>query len=71
MRTGIPQLQEGLSFIQGKPSALQKVYEYEHQGWQLFYASLAAVEKALAAGESWALAVQTAARQIVAECLMN
>ena len=71
MRTGIPQLQEGLSFIQGKPNALQKVYKREQQGWQLFYASLAAVEKALEAGESWALAVQTAARQIVTECLMN
>jgi len=71
MRTGIPQLQEGLSFIQGKPNALQKVFKREQQGWQLFYASLAAVEKALEAGESWALAVQTAARQIVAECLMN
>jgi hypothetical protein len=71
MRTGISQLQEGLSFIQGKPNALQKVFKREQQGWQLFYASLAAVEKALEAGESWALAVQTAARQIVAECLMN
>ena len=71
MRTGIPQLQEELSLIQGRPSALQKVYKHEQQGWQLFYASLAAVEQALEAGESWALAVQTAARQIVTECLMN
>jgi hypothetical protein len=71
MRTGIPQLQEGLSFMQGKPSALQEVYKREQQGWQLFYDSLAAVEQALEAGESWALAVQTAARQIVTECLMN
>jgi hypothetical protein len=71
MRTGIPLLQEGLSLIQGRPSALQKVYKREQQGWQLFYAGLAAVEQALEAGESWALAVQTAARQIVTECLMN
>ena len=71
MRTGISQLQEGLSFIQGKPNSLQKAYKREQQGWQLFYASLAAVEKALEAGESWALAVQRAARQIVTECLMN
>ncbi|MGD9323645.1 MAG: hypothetical protein PVG26_06485 [Desulfobacterales bacterium] len=71
MRTGISQLQEGLSFIGGTPNPLQKAYKREQQGWQLFYASLAAVEKALEAGESWALAVQTEARQIVTECLMN
>jgi hypothetical protein len=71
MCTGISQLQEGLSFIGGTPNPLQKAYKREQQGWQLFYASLAAVEKALEAGESWALAVQTEARQIVTECLMN
>jgi hypothetical protein len=71
MRTGISQLQEGLNFIQGKPNPLQKAYKREQQGWQLFYASLAAIEKASEAGESWALAVQTEARQIVADCLMN
>jgi hypothetical protein len=71
MRTGIPQLQEELSFIQGRPSALEQVYKREQQGWQLFYSSLSAVEQALEAGDSWALAVQTAARQIVKECLLN
>ena len=71
MRTGIPQLQEELSFIQGRPSALEQVYKREQQGWQLFYSSLSAVEQALDAGDSWALAVQTAARQIVTECLLN
>jgi hypothetical protein len=71
MRTGIPQLQEGLDFTLGKPSALQQIYKREQQGWQLFYRSLAAAEQALESGESWALDVQTAARQIAAECMMN
>jgi hypothetical protein len=71
MRTGIPQLKEGLDFTRGRPSALQQVYKREQQGWHLFYSSLAEVEQALEAGESWALAVQTAARQIVTDCLMN
>ena len=71
MRTGIPQLQEGLDFTQGMPSVLQKVYKRERQGWHLFYSSLAAVEQALQSGEAWALSVQTAARQIVSECLIN
>lgn len=71
MRTGIPQLQDGLSFIQGRPNVLQKVFKTEQQGWHLFYSSLAAVERALEAGESWALTVQKAARQIVTKCLIN
>ncbi len=71
MRTGIPQLQEGLDFTQGMPSALQQVYKRERQGWHLFYSSLAAVEQALQSGEAWSLSVQTAARQIVSECLIN
>ncbi len=71
MRTGIPQLQEVLDFTQGRPSALQQAYKRERQGWHLFYSSLAAVEQALQAGEAWALSVQTVARQIVSECLIN
>jgi hypothetical protein len=71
MRTGIPQLQDGLDFTQGQPSALQQAYNFERQGWHLFYNSLAEVEQALQAGEAWALSVQTAARQIVSECLIN
>ncbi|MBE9581366.1 MAG: hypothetical protein IMF18_07080 [Proteobacteria bacterium] len=71
MRTGIPRLQDGLDFTQGRPSALQQAYKRERQGWHLFYSSLAAVEQALQAGEDWPLSVQTAARQIVSECLIN
>ena len=71
MHTGIPQLQEELDFTQGKPSALQQAYQREQQGWHLFYRSLAAVEQALQSGEAWALSVQTAARQIVSDCLLN
>ncbi len=71
LRTGIPQLQEGLDFTQGRPSALQQVYTRERQGWHLFYSSMAAVEQALQSGEAWALSVQTAARQIVSDCLIN
>jgi hypothetical protein len=65
MRSGIPQLQEGMDFTQGRPSALQMVYERERKGWRLFYRALAEVEHDLKARESWALAVKKAARQIV------
>ncbi|MDJ0708291.1 MAG: hypothetical protein QNJ46_33895 [Leptolyngbyaceae cyanobacterium MO_188.B28] len=72
MHTGIPQLEEGLDFTQGQSnSALQQVYDREKQGWTLFYRSLAEVEKALQAGEPWAISVQTAAKQIVSDCLVN
>ncbi|NET34474.1 MAG: hypothetical protein F6K19_21020 [Cyanothece sp. SIO1E1] len=71
MRTGIPQLQEGLSFTQGQPSALQQAYQREQQGWHLFYNCLTGVEKALQAGEAWALSVQTVAKKIVSDCLVN
>ena len=71
MRTGIPQLLEALDFTRGRPSVLEQAYKREQQGWQLFYSSLAAVEQALEAGEAWALSVQSAARQIVSECLIN
>jgi len=71
MHIGIPQLQEGLDFTQGKPSALQQAYQRERQGWHLFYDSLAAVEQGLQKGEDWALSLQTAARQIVSECLIS
>lgn len=74
MRTGIPQLQDGLTFTEdheGQPSDLQQTYQQERQGWQLFYECLSGVEKALAAGEDWALAVKTAAKTIVSNCRVN
>ena len=71
IRTGVPQLREALAFIQGDPSELAQTYERELQGWQLFYQSLTGVEKALQAGEEWALTVQKAAQQIVSECRVN
>ena len=71
IRTGVPQLAEALAFMQGDPSDLAKIYERELQGWQLFYEGLTGVEKALQAGEEWALTVQKAAQQIVADCRVN
>ncbi|NER82248.1 MAG: hypothetical protein F6K42_22330 [Leptolyngbya sp. SIO1D8] len=69
--TGVSQLKDGLTFIQGEPSALQQTYEREQQGWQLFYEGLENVEKALQAGEEWALVVRKTAQQIVADCAVN
>lgn len=71
MHTGIPQLQESFDFLHGQPSELQRTYEQELAGWQLFYDALEGVEKALQAGAEWALSVQKAAQQIVANCRVN
>ncbi|MEM1251546.1 MAG: hypothetical protein AAGI69_03865 [Cyanobacteria bacterium P01_H01_bin.21] len=71
IHTGVFQLQEGLDFIQGEPSDLQKTYEREKAGWQLFYQALDTVEKAVQAGEDWALEVQETTQKIVENCLVN
>ncbi len=71
IHTGVPQLREALTFMQGDPSDLAKTYQRERQGWQLFYQSMTDVEKALQTGEAWALTVQKAAQQIVSECRVN
>ncbi|ESA35827.1 hypothetical protein N836_09880 [Leptolyngbya sp. Heron Island J] len=71
INTGVFQLQEGLDFIQGEPSELQQTYEREKAGWQLFYQALETSEKALQAGEDWALEVQKATQAIVENCRVN
>ncbi|MBT9315063.1 hypothetical protein [Leptothoe spongobia] len=71
IHTGVFQLQEGLDFIQGEPSDLQKTYGREQAGWQLFYQALETVEKALHSGEAWALEVQKATQEIVENCRVN
>ena len=71
IHTAAFQLQEGLDFIQGEPSDLKKTYGREKAGWQLFYQALENVEKALQAGESWALEVQKSTQEIVENCRVN
>ena len=71
IHTGVFQLQEGLDFIQGDPSDLQKTYEREKAGWQLFYQALESVEKAVQAGEDWALEVREITQKIVENCRVN
>ncbi len=71
IHTGVFQLQEGLDFIQGEPSDLQKTYEREKAGWQLFYQALESAEQALQSGENWAVEVQKATQEIVENCRVN
>ncbi|NEP61188.1 MAG: hypothetical protein F6K31_30130, partial [Symploca sp. SIO2G7] len=60
-----------LNFIQGEFSNLQQTYNREKAGWQLFYQALENVEKALHAGESWALEIQKTTQKIVEDCRVN
>ncbi|MFG6098871.1 hypothetical protein SPB21_26735 [Leptothoe sp. ISB3NOV94-8A] len=71
IQTGVFQLQEGLDFIQGEPSDLQKTYEGEKAGWQLFYQALESVEKAVQNDEEWALEVKQVTQAIVQNCRVN
>jgi hypothetical protein len=71
IKTGIPQLQDTLDFIQGHPSPLQQAYGQELTGWQLYYNALDAVEKGLHHQEPWAIEVRAAAQDIIASCQVN
>ncbi|MEB3213555.1 MAG: hypothetical protein VKL39_19555, partial [Leptolyngbyaceae bacterium] len=71
VQTGVPQLKDSLTFIQGQPSQLQQTYERERQGWHLFYTALEGVEKALQRGDEWALTVQKTAQHLVDSCRVN
>ncbi|MEM9266119.1 MAG: hypothetical protein AAGA46_11400 [Cyanobacteria bacterium P01_F01_bin.13] len=71
IHTAAFQLQEGLDFIQGEPSDLQKTYEREKAGWQLFYQALESVEKAVQNDEEWALEVKQVTQAIVQNCRVN
>ncbi|MFO7693730.1 MAG: hypothetical protein R6V57_11650 [Vicinamibacterales bacterium] len=67
-RVGVPQLREALEFTGGEPSRLHRAYERERLGWQLFYDSLADIERGLGVHEAWAGSARDAARRIVAGC---
>ena len=68
VRTGVPQLREGLELTDGHPSALGLALERERSGWHLYYDVLTELERALGAGEPWAEALRDEARQIIGLC---
>jgi len=65
---GTQRFAEALEFTRGKSSRLQKQYEEERRGWNLYYDILDVVEQAIQNKDPFALQLQKKARDIVKEC---
>ena len=65
---GTQRFAEALEFTRGKASRLQKQYEEERRGWDLYYDILDAVAQAIQSKDPFALQLQQKARDIVKEC---
>jgi hypothetical protein len=65
---GAERLSDTLEFVEGNPSALATQFRVERDGWDLFYDTLAALERRLADGDPSAAELAGRARRIVDEC---
>lgn len=65
---GTPRLAEALEFTRGKGSRLQKQYEEERRGWDLYYDILDVVAQAIQCKDPFALQLQQKARAIIDDC---
>ncbi len=65
---GVRRLTQALEFISGEDSALKKQYLDERLGWDLYYDTLDAVEKAIADRTPFAATLQQKAWDLVKEC---
>jgi hypothetical protein len=68
VREGATRLRRALEFAGGEESALRRAYLDERSDWDLFYATLAAIEGALDRRDGGALDLRRKARAIVEEC---
>ena len=68
VREGASRLRKALAFACGEESALRRTYLAERAGWDLFYATLAAIEDALGREDPFALGLRERARVIVENC---
>lgn len=68
VREGASRLRKALAFAGGEESALRRTYLEERADWDLFYATLAALEGALGREDPFALGLRERARAIVEDC---
>ncbi|MBN1827944.1 MAG: hypothetical protein JW884_02210, partial [Deltaproteobacteria bacterium] len=71
IRQGASRIAAALKLTSGKNAALKDILSKERQGWDLYYDTLDAIEKALAAQESIALDLREKARTIIKDCLIT
>ena len=71
IRQGSRRIAEALEFIEGKYSALTHALENERLGWDLYYDTLLAIEKALEHEDEFALELRKRARKIIERCFVH
>jgi hypothetical protein len=69
--SGSKRLAKALEFIRGKNSSLKKQYEKERQGWNLYYDTLDAVERALNKNSPYAKDLKRKAHTIIDQCAVG
>jgi phage tail tape-measure protein len=65
---GTQRLAEALEYTRGKDRRLQKQYEAERRGWDLYYDILDVVEQAIQNKDPFALQLQQKAKAIINDC---
>ena len=70
IKTGAQRIGTALEFISGENSNLKKQYEKERLGWNLFYDTLDAVEKAIDSKDKFALELLDEANRLIAKCII-
>ncbi|MEA3347264.1 MAG: hypothetical protein U9Q21_04160, partial [Candidatus Auribacterota bacterium] len=68
---GVQRITAALNFISGENNELKQQYEKERLGWNLYYDTLAAVERALQKNDSFALELRRKAKKIIGQCLIR
>lgn len=68
---GSKRLAKALEFISGKNSSLRQQYEKERQGWNLYYDTLDAVERALNKNSLYAKDLKRKAHTIIDQCAVS
>jgi hypothetical protein len=69
--SGSKRLAKALEFIRGKNSSLKQQYEKERQGWNLYYDTLDAVERALDKNSLYANDLKRKAHTIIDQCAVG
>jgi hypothetical protein len=70
VRGGAERIGRALEFTEGEDSDLERIYRGEREGWDLFYDTLDALEKAIDSGDTFAVRLREKAGAIVNECAL-
>ena len=71
IKTGAKRISNALDFVMGENSTLKEQYKKERLGWDLFFDTLSAAEKAIEKEDEFALDLCDKAKGIVEKCLIR